>query len=239
VTRAFALLGAGEFEPWSIVVDAWVGERARQGRILVLPTASAPEGDDVFQMWAAKGVAHYERAGVSVDVLSVKTRDDALDPATAEAVRDARAVFFSGGNPAYLATTLRDTALWRVIVEELDRGLAYMGCSAGVACLTERTFDTDEEDLGRMMAPAGLGFVSGVLFAPHWDTVDGFIPGATDFIAASVRERERLVGLDEQTALLGDGTEWLVRGTSGVHILDASTWAHHGDGDRFTLPIVT
>lgn len=44
--RVAALLGPGEFEPWAVGVDRWVLARARTGdpRVLILPTASAPEG---------------------------------------------------------------------------------------------------------------------------------------------------------------------------------------------------
>jgi hypothetical protein len=36
----FALLGSGEFEPWSAAVDRWaLGEAEGDGRVLILPTA--------------------------------------------------------------------------------------------------------------------------------------------------------------------------------------------------------
>ena len=50
----FGLLGSGEFQPWSGEVDEWVLSRVTgDGRVLVLPTASAPEGDEVFSRWIA------------------------------------------------------------------------------------------------------------------------------------------------------------------------------------------
>jgi hypothetical protein len=38
----FALLGSGEFLPWTSEVDDWVLERATGEGVLILPTASAP-----------------------------------------------------------------------------------------------------------------------------------------------------------------------------------------------------
>ena len=48
----FALMGSGEFQPWSRDVDVWALDHVTgDGRVLVLPTASAPEGDEVFSEW--------------------------------------------------------------------------------------------------------------------------------------------------------------------------------------------
>jgi hypothetical protein len=41
----WSLLGTGEFQPWSEPVDRRLVEEADgDGRVLILPTASAPEG---------------------------------------------------------------------------------------------------------------------------------------------------------------------------------------------------
>ena len=59
-----ALVGAGEFLPAMADVDA--GLLASTGvarpRVVVLPTASYPDGEDVFQRWASMGVAHFAGA---------------------------------------------------------------------------------------------------------------------------------------------------------------------------------
>src|SRR3989337_4486500 len=63
-----ALVGAGEFLPAMADVDA--GLLASTGvarpRVAVLPTASYPDGEEVFQRWAAMGVAHFAGLGAEV-----------------------------------------------------------------------------------------------------------------------------------------------------------------------------
>jgi cyanophycinase len=232
-----ALLGAGEFDPWSEVVDRWALDGGGDGRIVILPTAAAPEGDETFDGWAAKGLEHFGELGIPAEALALKTRDDALDAEVAERIRGASAVYFSGGNPYYLARTLQGTTFWRALLEELDRGTTYIGCSAGVAALTETTYDASVGDLrtGEVWKP-GLGFVRSMLFAPHWNTVDRWFPGATGFIAASVRPGDVLVAQDEDTAMMGDGTEWSVVGEAAIHLLREGEWTHHAAGDAFSLP---
>jgi cyanophycinase len=232
-----ALLGAGEFDPWSEVVDRWVLDRSRPGPVRILPTASAPEGDAVFEQWAGKGLAHFGTLGIPADVLPVRTREDAVDGASVRAIADASAVYFSGGNPKYLAETLAETPLWGAILEGLDTGLGYIGCSAGVASLTERTYDSATEDIEQILGAPGLAFTRDILFAPHWDTVDSFFPGATDFIASSVRPDEILIALDESTAMLGDGAAWAVAGVAGIHVLRGGAWTHFVEGDTFDVAI--
>lgn len=238
MSRAFAFLGAGEFEPWSEVVDRWVLERADgDGRVLILPTASAPEGDDVFEGWAGKGLEHYGSLGILAEVLPIKSREDAEREDLAQRVREASVVYFSGGNPYHLASVLRGSAFCREMLDRLDDGLGYIGCSAGVACLTEVTYDTATDLLSQEVWKPGLSYVRGLLFAPHWDTVERWFPGAQAFIAGSLRPGQTLVAIDEETAMVGDGVAWSVLGRSGVHLLRDGRWTDLHEGQDFTLPL--
>jgi cyanophycinase len=235
--RSFALLGAGEFEAWHDEIDAWLLERAGgSGRVLVLPTASAPEGDEVFDRWGGMGLEHYRRLGIDVEVVPLKTREDADRPNVVDRLADASMVFFSGGNPWYLATVLKDSAFCRALYGRIDEGMAYVGCSAGVACLTERTFDSDTQDFSQVFKP-GLGYVRRALFGPHWDIVDTWIPGATELIVSTVLDGEVFVGIDERTAMVGDGTDWWVSGAARVHVRREGAWTRTGDGTTLVLPL--
>jgi cyanophycinase len=236
--RAIGLLGSGEFEPWTVELDRWLLNRAGgDGTVLIAPTAAAREGDAVFDRWGEKGVAHFAEGGVDARVLPLKTRDDAWRREVVDPLERASLVYFSGGNPWYLAETLRDTPAWAVIAERIDDGLAFAGCSAGMAFLTERTFDSDEHDVSRVFKP-GMGYaLPGVVFGPHWDKVDIWIPGARDRIAATVPPGGVLVGVEEDTGLVGDGTDWSVVGRHDVHVFRGGTWERAGAADLLHLPL--
>jgi cyanophycinase len=231
----YALLGAGEFEDWHRAVDGLL-LGGRRGGALVLATASAPEGDEVYQGWVDKGLTHYGSAGIPVRAPSLRTREDAHDPEVVAALEDAALVFFSGGNPAYLAGVLRDSPFWARLQERVaDGSLAYAGCSAGVACLSDPTFDSASDDPEHVWAP-GLGYFPTILFAPHWDIVENWIPGAHDFIAAAAPEGGYLVAIDEQTALVGDGARWTVEGVGGVYLHhEGAMVGQYRAGEPFTL----
>jgi cyanophycinase-like exopeptidase len=239
---SFALLGSGEFEPWTGPIDRWLLERGSgDGRVIVLPTASAPEGDEVFQGWASMGLRHYAEAGIPVEVIPLRTRADAERTDIVAGVRGASAVFFSGGNPAYLAATLANTPAWRVIREEMDRGMAYAGCSAGVACLGEAAPDSSIRDPlsadGSLLQP-GLGMFPGTFLMPHWDALDGYIPGLQALIRSSVPADRRLVTIDEHTAILGDGIEWTVVGAGDARVIRGEAERVFATGTSFTESMI-
>lgn len=234
----WSLLGSGEFLPWSEPVDRrLVAEADGDGRVLILPTASAPEGKDVFERWGSLGLAHFSRLDIPAEVLDLRTREDADDPRLLARLDGASAVYFSGGNPAYLSATLSESDFLDSMLKQLDRGMAYAGCSAGVACLNEITFDSDTTDAEEVFKP-GLGLVPRAFFAPHWDIVDTWMPGATEFIVASVPEGSIFIGLDEETAMTGRGSSWEVLGKSGIHVKKDDAWTTYGDGDRFELALI-
>ncbi|MGH2687793.1 MAG: Type 1 glutamine amidotransferase-like domain-containing protein, partial [Actinomycetota bacterium] len=224
-----ALLGSGEFLPWHAGVDRWLLERARPGGVLVLPTASAPEGDEVFARWGSMGTTHYrDELGVDAEVVPLRTRADAERPELVARLDDAALVFFSGGNPAYLVHVLRDTPFWTALRSGMDDGLAYGGCSAGAACLGRVVPDSaaSRRD-GSLVWGPGLGVLQRCCLAPHWDALETFRPGLTEEFVSSVPAGDRLLAVDERTAVFGDGRDWLVAGAGAVHVRDESDgWRH-------------
>ena len=97
-----ALVGAGEFLPAMAEFDAGLlaaTGRARP-RVAILPTASYPDGEEVFTRWAAMGVAHFGELGAEVEPVLVRDRAGADDPAAAQAIGEADLVYLSGGKPA-------------------------------------------------------------------------------------------------------------------------------------------
>jgi cyanophycinase len=200
----------------------------------VVPTASAHEGEQIFSSWGDKGLAHYGTLDVPAQVLPLRRRDDAFREDVVGRLDDASLVFFSGGNPARLADALRATPFWRALSAAVEDGLPFGGCSAGIAFLTERTYDSDALELDSVWRP-GLGFVRDALFGPHWDQVDTWMEGASDFIVGSVADGEVFVGLDEETAMVGDGRSWSVLGRRRVHVLRGGSWTTYEPGLGFEL----
>lgn len=235
----FALLGSGEFQPWSHEVDSWMLERVTgDGRVLVTPTASAPEGDEVFGGWSESGLEHFSRHAVPCEVLDVRDRTDADDVGLVDRVTGSSVIYFSGGNPAHLATTLNGSVLWKAVLAGLDRGMGYIGCSAGMASLGRKAPDSTVSEFSPALWADGLRLFPRTWFGPHWNMLDHYAPGLTDHIDTTVPDDDLLVGVDEQTAIVGDGERWQVIGLGSAHIRQAGAWQLFEPGASFVVDLI-
>ena len=230
-----ALLGSGEFEPWTEEVDRWLLDRASgDGSVLILPLASAPEGDEVFDRWSNMGLTHYESLGIAAEVLPLKTRTDTDRRDLAARLDTVSVAYFSGGNPAYLAGALSASRFWARLLHEMDRGMAYVGCSAGVACLGDVVPDSTVLDFtSPELWKPGLGLFPKLFLGPHWDALNAYVPGLQELFIAAVPPGHRLLAIDERTAVVGDGTEWQVMGNGGASLMERGSWQTFRPGQSF------
>jgi cyanophycinase len=213
-----ALIGAGEFLPAMAQLDedllATTG-RARP-RVAILPTASFPDGEDAFAQWASMGVAHFAALGAEVEPVLVRDREGADDPGAAQAIGEADLVYLSGGKPAYLMRTLEHTQVGRALGAAHDRGAVLVGCSAGAMVLAGHTFDFR----GRVLPwplrwRHGLGFASGLSVVPHYDA---WPEPLSALIALQAPRGSVVLGIDEETAVVGRDGSWQVHGRARVTV---------------------
>jgi cyanophycinase-like exopeptidase len=237
---SFALLGSGEFEPWTDPIERWLLERTPNpdGRVLIFPAASAPEGDEVFDRWGGLGLEHYRSLGLAADVVELKTRTDAERGLFVEMLDGASMAFFSGGNPAYLVEILRGTPFWEALADAVRAGLPYAGCSAGMACLGELAPDSSAQDPAKLVWKPGLRFFPNLVLGPHWDALNRHVPSLRERMVELLPEGSRLLAVDENTAVVGDGAEWTIEGAGMASIHDAGEWTTWRSGSSLTLPLL-
>lgn len=216
--RRFLLMGSGEFEPWSEEAERAAVDGADPS-VVILPTASAREGDAVFDRWGSMGLEHYRAMGWPATVLPVKSRPDAEREDLAAALDAAELVFFSGGNPKHLASTIEGTPLWHSLLAAIERGAVFAGCSAGAMVASQSRTQAREQGV-RTSWIFGLGLVPNVSFGVHWDKTR-LIPGMRWWVSSKLPEGSWFVGIDERTAILGDGRAWTVYGRGGATVVHA------------------
>lgn len=231
-----ALVGSGEFLEVMVPVDAEL-LAGRPQRAVFLPTASAEEGPQRVRYWIDLATAHYASMGVEPVPLEVLDREDAERPELASKVAGAGLVYLSGGNPGYLANTLAGTAVWQAILEAWRLGAAIAGCSAG-ACALSRVAD-DFREPGRYSGEA-LAVVPYLVVLPHFDRFEHWMPGLADRMMARTPPDAVLVGIDEETALVGTGDKFTVRGKKSVWRIDRDgTRLQFRPGERLKLAATT
>src|SRR5215471_14396110 len=72
-----ALVGAGEYLQGMLPVDKNLLDRVNgTPKVVVLPTAAAPDGESVTSRWAKMGVEHFAQLGVTAEPMMLLNRTD-------------------------------------------------------------------------------------------------------------------------------------------------------------------
>ena len=229
-----ALVGADEFLPAMAALDAELlaATGRHRPRVAILPTASARDGEETFQRWAAMGIEHFGGLGAEVEAVLVRDRTEADDPANVQAVAEADLVYLSGGDPGHLLRSLAGSAVWSAALEVHGRGGVLAGCSAGamVMCASQARFRRPPHL--PMRYELALGVVPGAAAFPHYDRMPEAI--ATLMMIPAPRGTV-ILGLDEGTAAVGRDGAWQVRGRGRVTVWRGRHRERLRDGDVFQL----
>jgi cyanophycinase len=230
-----ALVGSGEFLPAMNQVDA--GLLAMTGRVrprvAIVPTASFPDGLEVFERWAGMGVDHFSGLGAEVEPVLIRDRADADDDGHAQALGEADLIYLSGGKPGYLSSVLDGSTAGEELRAAHARGAVIAGCSAGAMALTERHFDFRGR---RLLWPlrwrAGLGIVAGASVVPHYDA---WPEPLSALLALQAPRHMAIFGIDEETVAVGRDGTWQVHGRARVTVWRGRRRERFRSGEVFRL----
>jgi cyanophycinase len=216
-----ALLGSGEYLPVMDSVDRYLLDsldlKGRRARVVCLPTGAGQEGETSVNRWSSMGVEHFHNLGADVTALPIIDRASANDPQYEPLLESADLIYFSGGDPNYLYETLNDSRAWEAALKAWARGAIYAGCSAGAMILAEKMPNFRRAGLGVLK---GFGLVPAAFILPHFDQVPAFFKPMTFAVRRSLKDEQFLLGIDENTALVGKlGGEWKVMGSGSVHLI--------------------
>jgi cyanophycinase len=220
VPGTLALVGGGEFDD-GCDFDRELLEASGAGDVLVVPAGAAFEHPHRL-VEAAE--AWFKGLGGEAKGLPVLTRRDAMDPANAEAVRDATFVYLAGGSPMHLRSVLKDTPTWDALVAAWQRGAVVAGSSAGAMVLTDPMVDPRGGAF-----TVGIGLIAPLAVVPHADTWSEEKLHRTQVLAPKATP---VVGVEERTAVLRapDGT-WKAAGAGAVRV-----WLGGEPADLSVLP---
>ncbi|MEI7742509.1 MAG: Type 1 glutamine amidotransferase-like domain-containing protein [Chloroflexota bacterium] len=233
-----ALVGAGEFLAPMVEFDrgllAAIG-RSRP-RVVILPTASAPDGEAVFRRWAEKGVDHFVALGAEVEPVLVRTAEEGHDDGALQAVGEADLIYLSGGDPRHLRAVLDGSPLGAAITGAHARGAVVAGCSAGAMAIAGRTMDFRSLPKLRLPLPLpirwpnGLGLAGGVAVLPHYDA---FPETFSALIALQAPRGTVVIGIDEETAVVARNGAWQVHGRGRVTVWRGRRRERYRKGEAF------
>lgn len=177
-------------------------------KIVVVPTASSSaddpkEHDSYLAPWRPWKPA-------SLKLVHTRSREKANDAAFCDAIKQATAVWFSGGDQSRIMDAYAGTMFERELRALLDRGGVIGGTSAGAAIMTEVmiTGGATKAETGK-----GFGFLKGAVVDQHFlrrSRINRLVGVLAD-------HRELIgIGIDEGTAFIRQGDSWSVKGDSFV-----------------------
>lgn len=233
-----------------------VAERAGNGLLLVATLASSvamEQWQEYRKVFGKLGVKKIAR-------LDIETRAESGDDARAGLVRQARMIFFTGGDQLRITSSFGGSRLCELMRDRHgSQGLAVAGTSAGASAMSETMLVTGNDDASHKVGDAlrmapGLGLTRDFVIDPHFAQ-----RGRLARLLGAVAQNPRLlgVGIDENTAVVArEGKGFEVAGAGAVYVInghcitftnlsetqpDATISVHNvqldvlGRGDRFDM----
>lgn len=230
-----ALVGSGEYLPVMEEIDrhllASLNLNGRKPRVVCLPTAAGREGDASVNRWSDMGVSHFEKLGAEARALRIIDRESADDPQWESTLESADLVYFSGGDPGYLHETMDGSRAWNAAMRAWERGAVYAGCSAGAMILAKRM-----PRFRIAQTQTGFGILPAEFIIPHFDAIPAMFKPLTFALRRQLAEGGRMLGVDEETALVGRlGGEWRAMGRGNVHVFTKKEEKIYKNGEAILL----
>jgi cyanophycinase len=198
--------------------------------ISIIPTAAAP--DNNHQRAGRNGVNWFRSLGASnVESLPLIDTASANDPTLANTLKQSRLIYLLGGFTGYLGQTLQGSLAWQAVLEAYAQGAVIAGSSAGAMVLCQYYYDP-----GQKKVVSGLGLVPNACVLPHHNT---FGKHWSAQLAAQMPQIV-LIGIDERTGLIDDGTEndrnsWRVYGQRSVTLYQQGQPTVYQKGQTLSL----
>ena len=191
-----------------------------KGRLLIVTVATnlpGDVGDEYTRVFKRLGVQH-------VDVLDVRTRDEAFDPNKLKRLNDTSVIFFTGGDQLRITSQIGGSPVFKRMLEIHEEGGMIAGTSAGAAAVPETMLISGaSEESPRVaslgMAP-GLGLLKGVVVDSHFAE-----RGRLGRLLGAVAQNPYNLGLgiDENTAIVVENDQrFRVMGTGAVYVIEGS-----------------
>ena len=228
MTGEFGLVGGEEFRSGCEEMDIAIMKASGQdpARVLIIPTAAVTGPAKA----ANDGVTHFAKLGGDSSQLMVLDRSQADDLSFVQFGRNPSVVYFTGGSPDHLLTTLADSHLLRNIMDAVAEGAVLAGSSAGAMVMGSL-----------MRRPRGggwieaLGIVPGVAVLPHHERSD---PKETSQqLQTQVPADITVLGIDARSGCLGRPGSWRAVGSGNVTVYRGADWQVYSSGQALPSDI--
>ena len=218
-------IGGGEFSETSDILEEFLGllKNKSDARIVVMtvatdePEASAQKYNSLFR---GQGIKH-------VNIVDVAQRDDTFNNSVLKKIRDADALFFTGGDQLNVTSLLGGSPLHDLIHERYREGFIIAGTSAGAMMMSNSMITEGRNDIaprvGCLKIAPGMDLIGETIIDTHFSQRGRHGRLLT---ALAHYPQDLGIGIDEKTAICVEGDEFKVLGEGVVTVMDGSQMRH-------------
>lgn len=217
------IIGGHEDKEGDKRILAEVARRLRGGKLVIATVAShQPEG--YFESYAK---AFGDLGLHDLVELYVHERGETLADNAGAALEGAAGIFFSGGDQLRISSQIGDTPIEKMVREIHLRGGVVAGTSAGASVMSETMLvkgaSQESHRIGDLHMAPGLGLVRDVIIDQHFAE-----RGRIGRLLGAVAQNPRVlgIGIDEDTAIVLEGSRFRVLGAGAVYVVDGSGVTH-------------
>ncbi|RIW29006.1 cyanophycinase [Bacillus salacetis] len=191
--------------------------KRKTGKVGILPAASRIQeevGGNYSDIFADLGIED------SV-VISITDRKDAHLPELRDALEGMSALFITGGDQSLLAERVEGTPFHQSLLRKWEDGMILAGTSAGASIMGKEMIVSSKiklhDDTLKVFMGRGFGILEDLIIDQHFSQRGRF----GRLIGAMAEMPDKIgIGIDENTAILLRGDEFIVLGEHQVFVID-------------------
>lgn len=215
----FIIIGGAEDKKDKKEILKYVSEQIKVDDLLVIATVASECPSEVIKEYKSifKGLGMK-----NLKELYVNGRDECSDKEKIEVVKDAKLIFFTGGDQLRITSILGGTLLYKQLKKSFDKGCVYVGTSAGASVVSETMVVQGEDEKSPSKCYVnmckGLGLLKDIIVDQHFAQ-----RGRIGRLLAMVAQNPENIGIgiDEDTAIVINNKSVLeVIGSGAIYIID-------------------
>ncbi|MGL5633699.1 MAG: cyanophycinase [Sarcina sp.] len=215
----FIIIGGAEKKKGKTKILEYVAKCLTEKDMLLIASIASQEQEESIELY--KNV--FNNLGIkNIKGLFVNNRDECLDKEKINLVKNAKMIFFTGGDQLRITSILGGTPLYKELKNHFDQGCIYVGTSAGASVVSE-TMVVQGEDVSSpskcyLNMCKGLGLLKDIIIDQHFAQ-----RGRIGRLLAMVAQNPENIGIgiDEDTAIvINDKNILEVIGSGAIYIVD-------------------
>ena len=217
------MVGSGEYTSTMLEIEgellADAVTRGKNNTYIQIATAAGLESLERINYWKELGEKQAKNLNAEPIFIPIFQKSDLDKNDYSDSIKNAGLIYFSGGNPHYLAQVYFGSNILSQILAAWKSGSSLAGCSAGAMAMSDQvsfSFRKNSE------VTPGFGVLTSTSIYPHFDRYFNPLHLPLYKIIPNNKVTKWNIGIDENTALLHRKGNWSVSGKSFVHLLTSS-----------------